>query len=322
MNALKRIRYLASLAPLAFGALRDGARDVRDAVPGLRVGVAAMRNYIRHQSGNQAGSVAFSTILAMFPLLLFLSAAAGFIGQPGTAGELASRVLGYAPPLVADALKPVIEEVLNQRSRALLTVGVLVTLWTASSGTQAIRTALNKAYGVERGLPFWGARLKVMLFTVMVTVGTVFLFGSIIILPYVWEFSHKVFGVAADAPWLRLSVRYGLAFTVLVALYAMLYSWLPDVRLKVRTVLPGAIAGALMWLGGAAILSYTLRSAVKLALVYGSFAGLVATLVFLYVSAATLIFGAEINAVLHHDEGPDEASGSGSAGDNGAVANG
>jgi len=56
-----------------------------------------------------------------------------------------------------------------------------------------------------------------------------------------------------------------------------------------------------MWTAAAAILSYTLRNAGKLALVYGGFAGLVATLVFLYCSAVTLIFGAEINAVLRDD---------------------
>jgi len=55
-----------------------------------------------------------------------------------------------------------------------------------------------------------------------------------------------------------------------------------------------------MWLGAAAILSYTLQNAGKLALVYGGFAGLVATLVFLYLSAVTLIFGAEINGVLRN----------------------
>jgi len=98
--------------------------------------------------------------------------------------------------------------------------------------------------------------------------------------------------------WLRDGVRYGLAFVVLVVLYALFYGWLPDIRQRLRTVLPGAFVGAAMWLGAAMLLSNVLRSAWKLALVYGGFAGLVATLVFLYVSAATLIFGAEINAVM------------------------
>ncbi len=86
---------------------------------------------------------------------------------------------------------------------------------------------------------------------------------------------------------------------MLIVTYAILYGWLPDLRQRLRTVLPGALCGALLWLGAAAILSYTLRSAGKLQLVYGSFTGLVATLVFLYISAVTLIFGAEINGVLH-----------------------
>jgi membrane protein len=66
-------------------------------------------------------------------------------------------------------------------------------------------------------------------------------------------------------------------------------------------VLPGALVGAALWVGAAALLSETLRSASKLILVYGSFAGVVATLVFLYASAATLLFGAEFNAVLSED---------------------
>jgi membrane protein len=273
-------------------------RRVRDRVPGLRVLVLAVQNYIRHQSANQAGSVAFSSVLAMFPLLLFVSAAAGFIGEPGAAAALADRVMEYAPPAVAGALKPAIDEVLNQRSRALLTIGVLATIWTASSGTQAIRTALNRAYGVEQGLPFWKARIKVTLFTVIGTVAAVVVFSSVVILPYAWALLEKTLGVGADALWLRTGVRYGLASIVLVMLYATLYGWLPDISQRLRTVLPGALVGALMWLGAAAILSYTLRSAGKLTLVYGGFAGLVATLVFLYLSAVTLIFGAEINAVL------------------------
>jgi membrane protein len=273
-------------------------RRLVDRVPGVRVFRKAVQNYIRHQSANQAGSVAFSTLLAMFPLLLLVSAAAGFIGEPGSAAELAARVVSYLPPLVADALRPVIDEVLGQRSRALLAVGALVTIWTASSGVQAIRTALNTAYGVEHGLSFWGARVKVILFTVIGTLGTVFVFSSVVVLPYVWALLEHTIGVNAHHPWLHNGVRYSLAFVVVLLLYAAFYGWLPDIRQRTRTVLPGAVAGALMWLAAAAVLSYTLRTAGKLALVYGGFAGLVATLIFLYMNAATLILGAEINAVL------------------------
>lgn len=292
--------------------LGDTAQRVQRTVlatPGLGVIVKAIHNYIVHQSANQAGSLAFSSVLAMFPLLILLSAAAGFVGQPGDAAALVERVIGYAPQVVRDAMQPVIRQVLAQRNQALLTIGVLATLWTASSGMQAVRSALNRAYGIERGLPFWKARIKSTLFTVVVGAGVLAAFSSVVVMPYVWALLEQSVGAGQDTLWLRNSVRYGSAYLVLTVLYALLYGWLPDIRQRLYTVMPGALMGAALWVGAAATLSYTLRTAGKLALLYGSFAGVVATLVFLYISATTLIFGAEINGVLREKaEGPSRAN--------------
>jgi membrane protein len=287
--------------------LSDAWSRVRDAVmaaPGLGVVVLAIRNYIQHQSANQAGSLAFSWVLAMFPLLIRVSAAAAYVGQPGDAAARARRVTDYAPQLVRDAMQPVIDQVLAQRNQALLTIGVLATLWTASSGMQAVRTALNRSYGIERGLSFWRARLKVTLFTCVVGLGVLVAFSSVIVMPYVWQLIEANAGDRQEALWMHRGVRYGLAYLTLTGLYALLYGWLPDITQRLYTVLPGALVGAALWVTAAATLSYTLRTAGKLALLYGSFAGMVATLVFLYISATTLIFGAEINGVLREKVGP------------------
>lgn len=280
------------------GRLRRLGRRVAG-VPVLGVLLLAIRNYVLHQSANQAGSLAFSSVLAMFPLLLLLSAAAAFVGQPGEAAALAERVLGYAPQLVREALQPVVQQVLSQRSEALVTVGLAVTLWTSSSGMQAVRTALNRSYGIDRGLPFWKARIKSTLCTAVVGTGVLLVFSSVIVMPRIWQFvATNVTASGEQALWLYDGVRYGAAYMTLVLLYALLYGWLPDIAQRLSTVLPGALVGAALWVAAAATLSYALRSAGKLALIYGSFAGVVATLVFLYASATTLIYGAEVNAVL------------------------
>jgi membrane protein len=275
--------------------LLEACRRLPRRVPALSVLVDALRNYVFHQSGTQAGSVAFSAVLAMFPLLIVLSAAAGSFGAPGAAAGLATRVLEFAPPVVFEALRPAVEDVLRHSNRALVVVGLVITVWAASSGTQAVRTALNRAYGVERGLAFWSARIKVIAFTVLGASATVLVFSSVVILPYVWA---ALGGAQDEALWLRDGVRYTLAFVVVSILYTALYGWLPDLPQCLRTVLPGALVGALLWVAAAAVLSYTLRHVGRLALVYGGFAGAVATLVFLYACAATLIFGAEVNGVL------------------------
>jgi membrane protein len=273
-------------------------RETVLAAPGLGVVVRAARNYVMHQSANQAGSVAFSWLLSMFPLLLLLSAAASFAGRPGDAAELVLRVVSYAPALVRDALQPSIDQVLRHRNQALLALGLVATVWTASSGMQAVRTALNRAYGVERGLSFWKARVKVTLLTVVMGVGMLFAFGSVVVMPYVWELVNRNAPDRETLIWLHHNVRYGAAFAVLSVLYGVLYAWLPDLGRRARPVVPGAVAGALLWVAAAVLLSVTLRSAGKLVLVYGSLAGMVATMVFLYISAATLIFGAEVNGAL------------------------
>lgn len=288
---------------------RDVWRRARHAAlttPGLRVMLLAIRNYVMHQSANQAGSLAFSWVLAVFPLLILVSASAGFAGRPGEAAALAARVISYAPQVVRDAMQPVISQVLAQRSQALLAIGVLATLWTASSGVQAIRSALNRAYGIERGLPFWKARIKVTLFTVIVGTGVLAAFSSVVVMPYVWQLVEANAGAGQETLWLHNVVRYGSAFLVLLVLYALLYGWLPDIPQRLYTVLPGALVGAALWVATAAALSYSLHTAGKLALLYGSFAGVVATLVFLYISATTLIFGAEINGVLREKAEPPE----------------
>ena len=127
--------------------------------------------------------------------------------------------------------------------------------------------------------------------------GMLFAFGSLVVMPYVWELVNRNAPDRETLIWLHAGVRHGTAFVVLSLLYGMLYAWLPDTR-RSRPFVPGALAGAMLWVAAAVLLSITLRSAGKLVLIYGSLAGMVATMVFLYVSAATLIFGAEVNGAL------------------------
>ena len=102
--------------------------------------------------------------------------------------------------------------------------------------------------------------------------------------------------------WIWIGARYGVAAMVLLMLYLACYAWLPDLTLYRRTIIPGAVAGVILWLAFAALLSWTLRSITQLTPIYGSFAGVAATLIFFYVSAATIIFGAEVNGIIQNEK--------------------
>ena len=242
--------------------------------------------------------MAFSLVLSIFPGFVLLGAASAFIGKPGTAADLVRRLLEYAPDMVAQAAKPVVDQLLTEPNRALLAIGTVATVWTASSGVQAVRTALNRAYGADKLPSFWRARLKVTLFTLIGAALVLLAFSSIVILPFIWRLVGDAGVSGGDMRWIMNATRYVLAYAALAVLYASMYGYLTDIRQRLRTVVPGALVGALLRIVAAGFLSHALRSAGKLALVYGSFAGMVATLVFLYASAVTLIYGAELNAVL------------------------
>src|SRR5690242_8622488 len=108
-----RLRSVRGTPGMTTSPLPDGflgkVRRAVDAVPVVSVLVRALGNYIVHQSANQAGSVAFSAVLSMFPLLLLVATAASWLGAPGDAAALAGRVLGYAPGIVREALQPVVD---------------------------------------------------------------------------------------------------------------------------------------------------------------------------------------------------------------------
>ena len=126
-------------------------------------------------------------------------------------------------------------------------------------------------------------------------------FGSVVVMPYVWELVNRNAPDRQTLLWLHDGRAPWFGVPFLSLLYGVLYAWLPDLGRRPRSIVPGALIGALLWVAAAIALSFTLRSAGKLVLIYGGLAGIVATMAFLYISAATLIFGAEVNGALSAD---------------------
>ncbi len=93
-------------------------------------------------------------------------------------------------------------------------------------------------------------------------------------------------------------VRYGVGAGVLFTLTVTLYILLPNIELRLRDVLPGAVFAVVVWILVAEAFSWYLRNFARYSVVYGSLAGIVLTLLFFYISAAIFIFGALFNSAL------------------------
>jgi Protein of unknown function (DUF1194)/Virulence factor BrkB len=109
---------------------------------------AAWRLVMVDEGLELSGYIAFTAFLSLFPFVIFLAALAGFLGDRETADAFIDAMFEFMPADVAKTLAPAVREVVGARQGGLLTFGILATLWFASNGFEALRTGLNRAYGV------------------------------------------------------------------------------------------------------------------------------------------------------------------------------
>jgi membrane protein len=248
-----------------------------------------------------AGHIAYMGLFALFPFLIFLVALAGFLGQGAAANSSVELGLELLPDDVASALQPAIDQVRQAPHAGLMTFGILVTLWASSSGLEALRHALNLAYDVGDPPAFWRTRLESLLLTIMAAIVVIVVMILLVVIPLGLEAVQALLHHKSDASLELTSYagsRQALGFLLLLGLLMLLYRVLPNIRLRAREVVPGAIVAWLLWL--AAVWGYTvyLRTVPSFSITYGSLGGIVVTLFFFYISALLFIFGAEVNSVV------------------------
>ncbi len=258
----------------------------------------AIKAFVAHDGLELSGHMAFTAILALFPFLIFLTALAGFIGDAGMAERFVSFMFEFGPPTVAEVLTPVVRDVLTQQRGDILTVGIILALWTASSGVEALRLLLNRSYGVIEDRPIWKLRLQSAL---LVLVGAIFalLISVLIVLgPLIWHMLERFSVVSPFKDDLWFMARYGFALIMLVVGLSALHRLLPRRRKPMAQLWPGVIFTCVAWLLVAAAFSIYVTKLATYSVTYGSLGGVIATLIFFYVTAIIFAFGAELNGAL------------------------
>lgn len=258
----------------------------------------AIRSLIDHDGIELAGYIAYTILVALFPFLVFLFALAGFVGQ----GELAEIFVDYTfemvPEQITETLFPIVQEVLLTKRPQLMTFSIIITLWIASSGVEAIRLGINRAYAVEERRNIVIRRLLSLGFVIGAAITVLAACFLIIALPVVL----KIMGEYTMIPFQTLLqitlLRYVLAFFLLIGFLGVLYRQLPNVHHSWRHVLPGAVLCALLWIIMASLFSIYLVNFATYAVTYGSLGGIIITLLFLHASSVLFLYGAEVNAIL------------------------
>jgi membrane protein len=268
---------------------------------------AAWRLVMVDEGLELSGYIAFTAFLSLFPFLIFLAALAGFLGNRETADEFIAALFHFMPADVAETLAPAVREVIGARQGGLLTFGILLTLWFASNGFEALRTGLNRAYGVSEQRAIWWLRLQSIAF--VIAGGLIILFLSLVVIlgPLVWRVLGPALDQLLETRLVFGTARYFFAGILMFGALTLLHRWLPNTRQAFARILPGVGATTVLWLLGASLFAWYVGHLTDYAVYYGSLGGVAITLVFFYVSAIIFIFGAEINAVWREQTGRRDA---------------
>ena len=268
----------------------------------FRATFAVLRDAIRHMSADDgfavASHVALSSLLALFPFLIFIAALTGFLGMAGMADRIAALLFDAWPKEVAGPIAREIRVVLTEPRGDALTFGIVVALWFAANGVDALRIALNRAYGVIERRSY--LRLRLMAIALVIA-------GSVILIAFAFliVFAPLVIKAAlALAPVIepfvdRLNLsRYVIATLLTLCGLLVVHTVLPAQRRRFLDVLPGILATLALWLTAGAAFGAYLASFANYVSTYAGLAGVMTALVFLYMVSACFVFGGELNAAI------------------------
>jgi membrane protein len=255
------------------------------------------RETIEDRALGRAAELGFYLILSLFPLMICTLSLLSFIPA---SKQVALQYLSQAMPAEAMGLvRNWVDELVNQRSSAVFSFGLLFTLWSASSGIVALMDVLNVAYEVpEDSRSFLKTRVVALILTIALAL---LILGGCVLVIYGgglarWELSQLR---SADAYyWIGRSASYISGALLLFAALQLTYNYGPNVDRGANKTWPGSIFGTVAILFCSYLFSIYLRFVPSYNATYGSLGAIVVLMIWLYLVGLIFMIGAEINSEL------------------------
>ncbi len=247
-----------------------------------------------------AGNLAYLSLLTLFPFFIVVATVAGAVGRTDDGLRAVKAFLHTLPPDVAALVAKPIADVIGVRaSGGLLTLGIIVTLWTVSGFMETIRAIIRKAYDTPGNMPVWRYRLGSVLVIFVAIIVMLMALASQVLLTGAETFVRRLMPFAGDI-FTTLGVgRIVPALALFGALYAVFFVLTPK-RFRVIgcPLWPGALVTMLVWVGTTMGMPWAISLFGGYTLTYGSLAGVIVALLFFYIIGLGLVVGANLNAAL------------------------
>lgn len=266
----------------------------------VRLAADAFRHFIEDDGWAIASHIALSTLMALFPFLIVVTALAGFFfGSAELADEAARLLLEAWPKQVAAPIALDIAGVLTSTRGDVLTLGVLFALYFASSGVESLRIGLNRAYNMKEPRSWWVLRLESIVYVLVGAVAILAFSFLVVLAPLILSKLAHYLPALDQFGDLITFARYAVTAAVLIVSLMIVHLWLPAGRRSFAAIAPGIVATLLLWLISGAIFGrYLANYAFAYVSMYAGLASAMVALVFLYVCASIFIYGGELNSVV------------------------
>jgi membrane protein len=250
-----------------------------------------------------AAKLAYYFLLALIPLLIFLTSIIGLVLGAGTGlrRALFNYLSQVMPSSAFQLIDKTILEVSNASGAGKISFGLLAALWAAASGVGAMMDSLNTAYGSKERRPWWKQRLVALILTVALSV---LIIGAVTVIFGGSKIAERLgtsygFSDAFIMTWKILQWPVALAFMLLA--FALIYYFAPDVRThKWKWITPGSVIGVVLWL----LVSFAFKGYLHFfdsySKTYGSLGAVIVLMLWLYLTGAAVLVGGEINAEIEN----------------------
>lgn len=249
----------------------------------------------------RSAQVGFYFSFAFFPLLLFLVTLFGII--LGSTTSLQAELFQYLSRIMpAEAYKLVqttMGEIIQSSTGGKLTLGLLVTLWSASAGVDSLRASLNSVYEVDENRAWWYTKLQSLLVTLMFILLIGIALGALAAGWQMLESGIALLGYEVTSTWVLSVIQWvGLA-VVMILSTAVIYSWLPSFEeFHWVWVSPGAIVAIVLWGVLTTAFRVYLQYFNSYNKAYGSLGAVIILMLWMYLTGMALLIGGAINSVL------------------------
>lgn len=251
----------------------------------------------------RAAELSYYFLLALFPLLIFLTSTIGVVlgSGTGTRQALFSYIARVMPPSAYQLIDSTMAEVSASSSGGKISFGILAALWAASNGLGAITQSLNVAYDVKENRAWWKQRLTAIVLTIALSVLIISALILVVAGGHIAEFLAGKFGFSSvfSLTWKILQWPVVLAFMILA--FALIYYFAPDLRKQSwKWLTPGAAIGVALWLAVSLAFRVYLHFFDSYSNTYGSLGAVIVLMLWLYFTGAAILIGGEINSEIEN----------------------